>query len=684
MQYNFDDQDRNNRISIDKRAREILSGLTLTEKTNLMAGNSLLYLLPQIFGMGKYFSFDTPSLAKHGLPGIKFIDGPRGITLKGGTAFPSAIARGASWDVHLQEQVGEVMGHEAAAAGANLCGAVCVNLLRHPAWGRAQETLGEDPYHVGTLAAAFVGGLQKHVMACVKHYAANSIERSRYYVDVKIEERALREIYLPHFRMCVDAGAASVMSAYNKVNGQYCGTNRHLLRDILKDSWGFRGFVISDWLYGTRNTVEAANAGLDLEMPFPLYYGRKLRKAVKSGAVSVSVIDEAATRLIGEQIRHTLNSEKNTYDRRSCGGAAHAAIARKAAQKSMVLLKNEGPVLPLVPEKIKKIAVIGRLAAMVNLGDRGSSDVRPPYAVTPLEGIRNGAGPVEVVYYGGGRLSRVRAAAAGADAVIVVAGFTWKDEGEYIKELRIGGDRMNLDLHQRDIRIINAASRANDKCVVVLESGTAVTMDPWVEQVGAVIMAWYPGMEGGNALADILFGRVNPCGKLPIAFPRSLDQLFPFDNRTATVEYGLYHGYRHFERFGRKPLYPFGYGLSYTRYRYGNLVLSAKSIGRDEKLFISVEITNEGSMAGEETAQLYIGYGNSRVERPVRELKGFGRISLRPGERGVVLMMIGGSDLAYWDTELNDWVVERIEYTVYVGPSSGADDLVLTDKFTVD
>lgn len=661
--------------------REILSELTLDEKIRITSGNPLFCLLFQIAGYGKYCSFNTPALKRFKLPGIRFIDGPRGVCFKDCTAFPVAIARGAAWDADLEQRIGEAMGYEARSRGANLCGSVCINLVRHPSWGRAQEAFGEDPFHTGSLGAAAVRGLQKYVMACVKHLAANSIELSRFYVDIRMEERTLRELFLPHFKKCVDAGAASVMSAYNKLNGLYCGHNRHLLTEILKEEWGFGGFVVSDFLYGIRNTVEAAGAGLDLEMPYPKYYGRRLKRAVLKKKVNESVIDDAASRIISRQLMLP------KFEKRPGDGISrkHTELALEAARKSIVLLKNENNILPLQMKKLREIAVVGRLADAVNLGDRGSSNVRPPYTVTPLEGIRRRAGQsIEVNSYTGRRISRAVKIAEQADAVIIIAGFTWKDEGEYIRELKRGGDRLRLDLLERDVRLIEAVSAVNKNCVVVIEAGSAVAMSGWIDRVRAVLMLWYPGMEGGNALADILFGDVNPCGKLPIAFPVSAEQLFGFDNRAKSVEYDRYHGYRYFDKNKMKPLFPFGFGLSYTSYRYNFIRLSKKVIGADEELVVTVNISNEGDIAGEEIAQLYVGYSGSKIDRPVKELRGFRRVPLNPGESTDVDFKISPADLAFWNEKSRKWDIERMEYTVFAGGSSADKDLKLKETFLIE
>ncbi len=443
------------------------------------------------------------------------------------------MARGASWDVDLEERIGDAIGVEARAQGANFFAGVCINLLRHPAWGRAQETYGEDPYHLGEMGAALVRGVQRHVMACAKHYACNSIEDTRFKVDVRISERALREVYLPHFKRCVDEGVAAVMSAYNQVNGDYCGHNRHLLRDILKDEWGFQGFVMSDFCLGA-----ARRQGRGAGRP-----GR--------GDARRTVLRQEARQAGREQER----CRTPLWTRRCCaffaarssfapgrragalpeaGGRrrAHRALARESAQKSMVLLKNEpvgnhggSPLLPLDPARLRRIALIGRLAAEPNTGDlRGSSTVRPPHVVTPLEGLRAALGPAARSTPATAELLRRAAEAVrGAEVAVVVAGLHQRRRGRDIQlpGQMVRGDRVRLTLSPQDEALIRAVAAANPRTVVVLMGGSALITEAWRGLVPAILMAWYPGMEGGHALADILLGKANPSGKLPCAFPRS-------------------------------------------------------------------------------------------------------------------------------------------------------------------
>jgi len=662
----------------EKRIRELLSRMSLKDKIGQMSACTRLTRQAVMLVRYNLWTFDAGKNKRLGIPALKFTDGPRGVVMGNSTCFPVSMARGATWDAELEERVGEAIGYEARAYGANLYGGVCINLLRHPGWGRAQETFGEDPHHLGVMGVALIKGVQKHLMACAKHFACNSIEESRFFVSVKIDERTLREIYLPHFKKCVDAGVASIMSAYNRVNGEYCGQNRHLLTEILKQEWGFDGFVESDFIWGLRDGKAGANAGLDVEMPLRRFYGRNLYKLVLRGEVSEKQIDDSALRILRQKDRFS-RVGLDSYDRSKIAGKEHTALALEVARKSIVLLKNENETLPFSRNKIKTIAVIGKLANRPNIGDIGSSRVRPPYIITPLAGIKNRAGQgIEVVYDAGKNVKSAKQTAKKADAVIIVAGLTWRDEGEFLPVpfFKIGGDRLNLDLPKDQEELILEVADENKNCVVVLEGGSAITMEKWKNKVPAILMAFYPGMEGGNAIADIIFGDFNPCAKLPIVFPKSQDQLPHFDNRAKEIEYRYYHGYRLFDKNNFEPAFPFGFGLSYTRYNYSNLRLDKKQITKSEKIVASVDVTNTGKMAGEEIVQLYIGYNGSKVDRPVKELKAFGKIALNPGETKTISLEVRAEDLAYYDVCRKTWEIEEIEYLVYVGASSRARDLL--------
>jgi len=662
---------------IDEVVNKALNMMTLKEKVATMTGHYfyLLLIKDRKFGIRPYPGGGVERL---GLPPFLFTDGPRGVIITGSTCFPVSMARGASWDVSLEERVGDVIGKECRAHGANLFGGVCINLLRHPGWGRAQETYGEESFHIGEFGAALVRGVQKHnVMATAKHYAANSIEYSRFKVDVQISERTLREVYLPHFKRCIEEGCATVMSAYNKVRGEYCGHNSYLLRDILKGEWDFKGFVHSDWMNGLKNTIKGITGGLDVEMPRAKYYGRKLEKAINSGKVSIDLVDDSVRRILSTVLKFNTKEDPQNYGAELIGCDDHVKLAREAAEKSMVLLKNQGKILPFNTNKMESLAVIGPLADKKNTGDHGSSNVRQKNIITPLQGIKNSIGEkTKVIYNDGTDIDVAQQISQSADSVVVVVGYTYKDEGEYIPRISRGlGDRTNLGLKEDDVKLINAAAKVNEKCVVVLVGGSAILMEEWKEKVPSIVMAWYSGMEGGNALADILFGKVNPSGKLPFTIPKDPAQLPYFDVHVDEIEYGYYHGYTLMEKEKIEPSFPFGFGLSYTEYSYKNIRVESDK----EKIIASVDIVNVGDMAGEEIVQLYVGFENSSLDRPIKLLRGFKRVELNPKETKSVSIEVKKKDLSWYNSENNTWEIENITYTIYIGASSSNKDL-LTEK----
>ncbi len=382
--------------------------------------------------------FRAAEVVRVGFPGFAFSDGPRGVVVDQATCFPVSMARGASWDVDLEERIGEAIGRELRAVSADLFGGVCVNVLRHPAWGRAQETYGEDPHHVGEMGAALTRGVQRHAMACVKHFACNSMENARFAVDITVDEVALHEIYLPHFKRIVDEGVAVVMSAYNSVNGEWCGDNGDLLNDVLRDEWGFEGFVISDWILGIRRAGRSLHAGLDVEMPYRMIRSEHLGDDLDSGEASLEEVDRAVERVVSTRMRFADVLDRPAPGREELASPAHRALAREAAVKSVVLLRNEPvdgtPVLPLAIAPDASIALLGRLAGAVNLGDGGSSDVWAPQVVTPADGIRSALPDATVIEDDGSDPQAAATLAATADVAVIVVGYTRLDEGEFIGE----------------------------------------------------------------------------------------------------------------------------------------------------------------------------------------------------------------------------------------------------------
>ena len=700
---------------IDEWTEELFGHLTRDEKIKMMSGD-----LPFWTGMADMMGggyADHPWVAgavpRLGIPGVRFADGPRGVIMDGGTTFPVSMGRGATFDTELEERVGDVIGRELRAMGGNFFGGVCINLLRHPAWGRAQETYGEDPVHLGEFGAALVRGVQKHVMACAKHYALNSMENARFSVDVTIAPRPLHEIYLRHFKRAVEEGVASIMSAYNSVNGEWCGQNYALLTEILKQQWGFQGFVMTDFIFGMRDSKKAALAGQDIEMPFDMIHRQHLKGLVERGEVPVERIDDAALRVLRQQVRFAQGRDPREYSLDVVGSEAHRKLAREAAEKAIVLLKNEG-LLPLTG--IKKLAVIGRLASVPNTGDGGSSNTRPPYVITPLQGLQEALeGQAEIIYDDGSDPVRAAQIAGEAEVAIVVAGYTHLDEGEYISPdtmnelsknfppptpeempaaqammattgapssvpntMPPGGDRKLLTLHHDDETLIQAVAASNPRTVVGMMGGSAIITENWRGQVPAILMLWYPGMEGGHAFADILLGKVNPSGKLPCVFAARSEDLPYYDMNAKAITYDLWHGYRKLERDGAVPAFPFGFGLSYTAFKFEDLRLSKTLLEAGDTITTTLGVTNCGSVSGETVVQVYVAVPDSQVERAPKELKAFQRVRLQPGETKTVQLDIPVKDLAYYD-EQSGWTVEPTRYTLIVGQHSLDDQALRTE-----
>lgn len=688
---------------LEEQARTLLDRLSLGEKLGLLDGDT-----PFWGGLAEIALHDASHrrpwpagvVSRLGIGGLHFVDGPRGVVLEGGaTTFPAPIGRGASWDVDLEERIGEAMGKEARSFGANLFGGICVNLLRHPGWGRAQETYGEDPLHVGAMGAAATRGVQRHAIACVKHFALNSIDSARFRVDVDASERVLQELYLPQFRDCIEAGALAVMSAYNSVNGAWCGQHPHLLREILKGRWGFRGFVLTDFIFGIRDGEAAIAAGQDLEMPFRMIFQATLPAAVAAGRVSMARIDDAVLRLLLAQ--GTVPEGVYPKALRHCG--VHRALAREAATKSIVLLRNEGNVLPL--GGIKALAVIGPLADTVNLGDHGSSDTRPApgSVVTPLAGLRAAAPEIRLHHTDGTDLAMASALAARSDAALVVVGLDWRHEGEHIhpgdlapilgqapppeallrligrrrllplwsrltaafaQVTRLGsaraggafasGDRTMLQLPPEQEALILAVAAANPRTVVVLMGGGAILCEGWRQRVPGLLMLWYPGQQGGEALADVLLGRLSPSGRMPYAVPTDPSHLPPFDPRARQITYDLWHGYRRLGRHRHPAAFPFGFGLSYSSFSHSDPVAQRLP----GALELKVTVANTGTMGAAEVVQIYAEPPGKAVKRPRRSLVGFRRLSLQPGQSERVAIQIPLRRLAWFDASHDAFVVE--------------------------
>jgi len=690
-----------NKNGIESHVDHLLKTMSLKDKLKQLAGDTgqLLYVrLGVRFGMLKQYCINYAGRdEKNGIQPIAFSDGPRGITVGASTNFPVAMARAASWDTDLEKRVGDVIGQEARAQNVNYFGGVCINLLRHPGWGRAQESYGEDPWLMGKMGVAVTEGVQHHnVMACAKHFALNSIEDSRFYVDVKVDDRTLREVYLPHYQMVIDAGVASIMNAYNKVNGEYCGHSKWLLTDVLRGEMGFKGFVTSDWIWGIYDGQKAIKAGMDVEMPMEMHSGQKLKKYIDEGALTTEDVDKCVQRVLETKLKFLTREDPMEYTKDLVASDDHCKLALEAAEKSMVLLKNENQLLPLDKTKLKKVAVVGKLAVSEETGDKGSSYFKPNYVVTPLQGITNALkGMATVVYSDGSDINELTRAVKGADAVIVVAGFGPKEEGEFLMNDKAvegrtqkdvvgkGGDRFSLTLLEQDEQLIDQVSKLNRNVVVSLVGGSAIICENWKNKVSSILMAWYSGMEGGNALAGIILGEVNPSGKLPFTIPVAHDQLPEFDPFAQEVTYGYYHGYTLFDKKNMEAAYPFGFGLSYTSFEISEPVIEQATLLEDGKLVVKVAVENTGLNEGDEVLQLYIGFNNSKVDRPVKLLRDFKRVSLESGESKQVQLSIDAKDLAWYNPDTRKWEIEKMEYEVFVGNSSDSNYLK-TSSFVIN
>jgi len=662
------------------RIEELVGELTLEEKIPMLSGHGFFKQIAE--DEGRYCA----SLYHIGagnvrldIPPLLFMDGPRGIGMGQSTCFPVSMARGASFDIDLERRIGEAIGRELRAHGGNLFGGVCINLLRHPAWGRAQETYGEDPFLLGEMGVALTRGVQHHnVVATPKHFACNSMENARFKVDVQIGERALREVYLPHFKKCIDAGAGAVMSAYNKLNGEFCGHNAELLTRILKGDWGFDGFVYSDFILGCRGAGAAA-AGLDVEAPDTIHFGEKLLEAVRKGDVPEERIDDAIRRVLRSLFRTLVRDDPEDYDASVIACDAHVALAREAAEKSIVLLKNDGA-LPIEVDSVNRLLVLGRLADSPNLGDHGSSRVFPSEVITPLAGLRAGApDDIEIIYDAGNDLEKVRTLAACADAVLIVVGYTHEHEGEYIPaEMSAGGDgtggdRLDLGLGDDQESLIRVVAASQPKTIVAVMAGSAVLMERWRHDVAGILMLWYPGMQGGHALADIVFGRVSPSGRLPFTIPVRREDLPYFDRDADEINYGLLHGYTKLESEGVAAAYPFGFGLGYASIEYATAF--ARIDESSDEIEVEIEVHNTGDRASETVVQVYTGPQERMASEPVKRLCAFGRTRLEAGELARVQLRVRLQDLAVFDESEKRWSLASGAWQISVGGSSDRADL---------
>jgi beta-glucosidase len=807
---------------MDNKIEDLVQQLTLDEKISLLAGRDTWHTVP---------------VEGSGIPAIRVTDGPNGARGTSGNfgptsaCFPCGSALAATWNTALVERTGGALADEVRAKAAHILLAPTVNIHRSPIAGRNFECYSEDPYLAGQMASAYIRGLQqKGVGACIKHYVCNDQEFERHTISAVVKERPLREIYLEPFRIALQqAGPWAVMSAYNSINGISANANDYLLHDILKGEWGFDGVVISDW-YGTYDP-STARGGLDIEMPGPARWAsnKHVKSALAGGLITEADIDDKVRRILRTIERVGAFENPEFQPEKADDRSEHRLLIREAAGEAIVLLKNEG-LLPLQPEKVRKLLVVGENALLPQIVGGGSAHVNPHYVISPLQGIREAAGDqVEVEYtigclthrslppanpawlrtragdqgldmrlyastdlsgepvlertvtrtalgwygdeqpapgldqfsirlegsftppetgiytlglqcIGRGRIlvegsevlpfrdysdpaewsdaqvpfeceegvtkemtieyiwsgedhwrtvrlalfppipedpiAAAEAMAREADAVVILAGLTneWESEGH---------DRVDMRLPRDQNQLISRLAAANPRTIVALNAGSPLEM-PWLDEVAAVLQTWYLGQEAGHAIADVLFGEVNPSGKLPTTFPVRLEDNpaflnFPGENGEVLYGEGIYVGYRCYDKKDLRPLFPFGFGLSYTSFEYRDLAVSAGSIGPDEALEVTLVVENTGSLAGKEVLQLYVRDLEARLPRPDRELKAFAKIALQPGEAQTVAFTLDRQALSYYDPSLPGWVAEPGEFELLVGASS--QDIRLSTRF---
>ena len=680
---------------LETKISATINKLTLVEKIGLLHANGI---------------FSTAGVDRLSIPGLMTDDGPLGVredvkegwgsanlTTDSATFFPNGSALAATWNPSLAYRFGHDMGEEARARKKYIILAPAFNICRTPLCGRTYEYYSEDPYLNSKLAVQTVKGIQsQNIAACVKHFAVNNQEVERNRVSVDVDERALREIYLPAFKATIMEGNAwTIMSAYNKLRGVYCSENDYLLQKILRDEWKFKGMVISDW-GGTHSTVMAANNGLDLEMGSGpkynnYYFAAKLLDSVKAGKVSMKTINAKVHHILWVMYHTNMSAnppagKMNTPE--------HSKTVYDVAAESIVLLKNDQHLLPLNTSAVKSIAVIGDNATRTfHLGGFGAG-VKAKYEVTALAGLQNRLGNKVTITYAQGYsgvykpsfrrdtvkrvdtanrtlINQAVAAAKSSEMAILFIGGNRDYESE-------GRDRKDLSLPFHEQELVDAVTAANSNVIVVVVGGAPYDIGKIKQNNRTIVWSWYNGSENGNALADVLIGKINPSGKLPFTFPAQLKDspahaldAYPGENLNVNYKEGILVGYRWFDTKKIEPLYCFGYGLSYTNYQYSGLKTSKKNYKKNENIIASVYLKNSGKYAGKETVQLYISKTGSVVERPEKELKAFQKILIPAGQAANVKLTIPVSDLAYYDVKSSKWVVEPGSYKLLAGTSSG-------------
>jgi beta-glucosidase len=637
--------------------------------------------------------FQQQELREQGLPLWQMRDGPRGVRRVGAgtaTAFPVPVARAASFDVDLERRIGDAIGVQMLAFKYDLMLAPTVNTLRHPGWGRSQETYGEDTVVLGEMGAAFILGVQEHVPTCIKHYAANTTEGNRELMSADMDLQTLREVYTKQFQIAIEkSDPACVMAAYNKVNGTFSAQNELLLTTILRTEWGWKGFVLSDW-GATKSTAPSALAGLDLEMPDNVYYGSLLGQV--PNPVPATRISQAVRRILN--IKQQFGQLEAAYQSRPLDESVQnrpdmLALAQEAAEKGAVLLENKDNLLPFTGQRL---LVVGPDGDVARIGDSGSSQVavNPAVVVTPFGGLRTLGATRGITVDYQAELAPAVQAAAGYNAVVLIVAMQHSDEGEGYGG---GDDRDSLDLNGphpehwpeglKPRQWIQQLAAANPNLIVVLNVGGAI-VEPSLDSAKALLYNFYPGQAGGTALARLLFGDVNFSGKLPFTIATDPAQYPVFGNgdTQAAATYDYFHGYRKFDAERLTPRYYFGSGISYTQFTYSDLAVPCNAgVSPSGLLIAEVSVTNSGTRPGTEIVQLYVGYPNTTVRRSVKELKAFTRVTLAPGETKRVQLSVPAKELRYYN-ETSGWQLEAVQHQVLVGPSADPTRL-LTANFQV-
>ena len=679
---------------VESQIESLLTQMTLEEKVGMIHASS---------------SFTSGGVERLGIPELVMSDGPHGVRHEHGrgwdkvvgvedasTYLPVGTALAATWNEDLGYEFGRVLGRETAYRQKDVILGPGINIIRDPLNGRNFEYLTEDPYLNARMAVGYVKGVQDQgVAVSVKHYIANSLEYERKKVNVEMDERTFREIYLPGYKAAVEEGGAlTVMAAYNRFRGDWCAQSEFLLKEVLKGELGFQGLVMSDWS-AVNDSLEAIQGGLDIEMGTELgqeggpdydafYMADPAIELVENGVVAEEVIDDKVRRIL--RVMHAVHKFTGDRPQGAYNTPEHQAVARKVADESIVLLKNEG-FLPLQREKLKTLAVIGANANRKHAGGGGSSQVKAFYEVTALEGLRNLLGEdVEVTYAPGysigpdavadpALIREAVAAAAAADAVVYVGGLihgytdAWEDNAYDAEFL----DKPDMMLPFGQDELLQAVLTANSDTVIVLQSGGPVDMRAWEPEARAIVQAWYGGMEGGNALAAVLFGNVNPSGRLPMTFPAKLEDSpahalasYPDENLLIEHTEGLYVGYRYFDSYEVEPAFAFGHGLSYTSFEYSDLAVNSGSEGVEVRL----RVANTGPVSGAEVVQVYVSDDESALPRPARELKAFDKVELAPGESADLTFVLGNGAFSFYDPAEKDWMLEPGTFTIQIGSSS--------------